>query len=115
MGSQPNLVSIEEGLLRTVDALIFYYLSWYTGTIAPPGGQGEAALDIELMMGLLGPNQTLNLYQVGETSSLQEPSASLDVVGLLWLLILSTVDELLAALDSAFCSVEGVSGQSTLP
>ncbi|KAI0787605.1 subtilisin-like protein [Fomes fomentarius] len=77
VGSQPNLVSIEGG------------------TIAPPGGQGEAALDIELMMGLLGPNQTLNLYQVGETSSLQEP-----------------IDELLAALDSAFCSVEGVSGQN---
>ncbi|KAF7346770.1 Subtilisin-like protein [Mycena sanguinolenta] len=51
------------------------------------GNLGEPSLDIELMMGLLGSGQNLSLYQVGETSEAQEPA-----------------DELLAALDGAYCS-----------
>ena len=40
------------------------------------GDVGEPSLDIELMMGLLGPKQNLSLYQVGETSASQDPSTS---------------------------------------
>ncbi|KAK7001547.1 subtilisin-like protein [Favolaschia claudopus] len=58
------------------------------------GDLGEASLDIELMMGLLGPGQNLSLYQVAQ------PSSSLD-----------PTDELLAALDGSYCAVSPVSGE----
>ncbi|KAF7346774.1 Subtilisin-like protein [Mycena sanguinolenta] len=37
------------------------------------GDLEESSLDIELMMGLLGPGQNLSLYQVGRTSAIQSP------------------------------------------
>ena len=46
------------------------------GDPTEPGDVGEPSLDIELMMGLLGPKQNLSLYQVGETSASQDPSTS---------------------------------------
>ncbi|KAJ7800197.1 subtilisin-like protein [Mycena olivaceomarginata] len=48
----------------------------------------EASLDIELMMGLLGPGQNLSLYQVAQTNTSLDPT-----------------DRLLAALDESYCSV----------
>ncbi len=41
------------------------------GTVAPPGDFGEATLDIELVMGLLGPKQNVTVYQVGDV---EQPS-----------------------------------------
>ena len=35
---------------------------------------GEATMDIELMMGLLGSNITLQLYQIGDESEIQRES-----------------------------------------
>ncbi|KAJ7440062.1 subtilisin-like protein [Mycena galericulata] len=55
------------------------------------GDVGEPSLDIELVMGLLGPKQKLSLYQVAQ------PLESLD-----------PTDELLAALDRSYCSVSPV-------
>jgi hypothetical protein len=34
----------------------------------------EASLDIELMMGLLGPGQNLSLYQFAQTNTSLDPS-----------------------------------------
>lgn len=82
------------------------------GTIDPPGDLGEATLDIELIMGLLGPTQNLTLYQVGGSNDTQIPSGfgtinqSCHV-----LMICVTVDELLSAFDSSFCELDGVSGE----
>ncbi|KAI0737895.1 subtilisin-like protein [Daedaleopsis nitida] len=56
--------------------------------------EGESELDIELMMGLIGPKQNLTVYEVGQTSSAQQP-----------------IDELIAAFDASYCEVEGVSNQ----
>ncbi|KAJ7743035.1 subtilisin-like protein [Mycena maculata] len=58
------------------------------------GDVGEPSLDIELVMGLLGPKQNLSLYQVAQ------PLASLD-----------PTDELLAALDGSYCSVSPVNSE----
>ncbi|KAJ6556244.1 subtilisin-like protein [Mycena capillaripes] len=59
------------------------------------GDVGESSLDIELMMGLLGSGQNLSLYQVGlDFDTDAEP-----------------VDDLLAALDGAYCSDPAVSGE----
>ncbi|KAF7373906.1 Subtilisin-like protein [Mycena sanguinolenta] len=74
VGHIPTLISVEGG----------------DPTVA--GDLGEPSLDIELMMGLLGPGQNVSLYQVAQ------PSASLD-----------PTDELLAALDGSYCSVLSVS------
>ncbi|KAJ6483985.1 subtilisin-like protein [Mycena sanguinolenta] len=74
VGHVPTLISVEGG----------------DPTVA--GDLGEPSLDIELMMGLLGPGQNLSLYQIAQ------PSASLD-----------PTDELLAALDGSYCSVPAVS------
>ncbi|KAJ6484040.1 subtilisin-like protein [Mycena sanguinolenta] len=52
------------------------------------GSPSEASLDIELMMGLLGPGQNLSLYQVAQTNLSQDPT-----------------DRLLAALDGSYCAV----------
>ncbi|KAI0719348.1 subtilisin-like protein [Cerioporus squamosus] len=73
VGSEPIVVSIENG------------------TIAPPGDLGEATLDIELVMGLLGPKQNLTVYQVGEV---EQP-----------------IDALLAAFDASYCDVDPVNQQ----
>ncbi|KAJ7034568.1 subtilisin-like protein [Mycena alexandri] len=58
------------------------------------GSLGEASLDIELVMGLLGSGQNLSLYQVAQ------PEASLD-----------PTDELLAALDGSYCAVSPVGSE----
>ncbi|KAJ7212411.1 subtilisin-like protein [Mycena haematopus] len=58
------------------------------GDPAGSGSPSEASLDIELMMGLLGPGQNLSLYQVAQTNSSLDPT-----------------DRLLAALDGSYCSV----------
>ncbi|KAJ6454196.1 subtilisin-like protein [Mycena sanguinolenta] len=61
------------------------------------GNTGEPSLDIELMMGLLGPGQNLSLYQVGRTSATQSPG-----------------DELMAALDGSYCSDPAVASQGLI-
>ncbi|KAJ7447974.1 subtilisin-like protein [Mycena latifolia] len=58
------------------------------------GSVGEPSLDIELMMGLLGPGQNLSLYQVAQPVSTLDPT-----------------DELLAALDGSYCSVDPVGSE----
>ncbi|KAJ6498356.1 subtilisin-like protein, partial [Mycena vitilis] len=64
------------------------------GTPTSGGSLGESSLDIELVMGLLGSGQNLSLYQVAQ------PKASLD-----------PTDELLAALDGSYCSVDPVGSE----
>ncbi|KAJ7910908.1 subtilisin-like protein [Mycena leptocephala] len=59
------------------------------------GSIGEANLDIELMMGLLGARQNLSLYQVGqEFTTTEEPT-----------------DDMLAALDGSYCLVPPVNSE----
>jgi hypothetical protein len=38
------------------------------------GSVGESSLDIELIMGLLGPGQNLSLYQVAQPKASLDPS-----------------------------------------
>ncbi|KAJ7320853.1 subtilisin-like protein [Mycena albidolilacea] len=76
VGHTPTLISVEGG----------------DPTVS--GSVGESSLDIELIMGLLGPGQNLSLYQVAQ------PKASLD-----------PTDELLAALDGSYCSVSPVGNE----
>jgi len=76
VGHTPTLISVEGG----------------DPTVA--GDLGEPSLDIELMMGLLGPGQNLSLYQIAQPSEALDPT-----------------DELLAALDGSYCSVPAVSGE----
>jgi tripeptidyl-peptidase-1 len=64
----------------------------------------EASLDIELMMGLLGPGQNLSLYQIAQTNTSLDPSkfSSRSI----WSdPTSSAADRLLAALDESYCSV----------
>ncbi|KAF7335380.1 Subtilisin-like protein [Mycena venus] len=70
VGNIPTLISVEGG---DPDA---------------GGSEDEASLDIELMMGLLGPKQNLSLYQVAQQNSSMDPT-----------------DRLLAALDGSYCSI----------
>ena len=51
---------------------LIHGLSWL-GTVTTTGDFGEANLDIQLMMGLLGPDQELLLYQIGEQNAQQDP------------------------------------------
>ncbi|KAI0707297.1 subtilisin-like protein [Earliella scabrosa] len=84
LGHTPTLISVEGGEASYDDA----------GDPTIPGSLGESSLDIELVMGLLGPGQNLSLYQVSQTNRAQV-----------------VTDELLAALDESYCSVSGVSNQ----
>ncbi|RDX57219.1 subtilisin-like protein [Lentinus brumalis] len=61
------------------------------GTVVPPGDFGEATLDIELVMGLLGPKQNVTVFQVGEV---EQP-----------------IDALLAAFDASYCDINPVNEQ----
>jgi tripeptidyl-peptidase-1 len=69
----PTLISVEGGL-----SLQFASTQILIRRIGDPtinGSIGEANLDIELMMGLLGARQNLSLYQVGqEFTTTEEPS-----------------------------------------
>ncbi|KAJ6564007.1 subtilisin-like protein [Mycena capillaripes] len=66
------------------------------GNPAIGGNVAESSLDIELMMGLLGPGQNLSLYQVGKVFKADaEP-----------------IDDLLAALDGTYCSDPAVGSES---
>lgn len=49
------------------------------GTLTGDGDQGESALDLELVMGLLGPMQQVSLYEVGTTFFEQVPSSCIFV------------------------------------
>ncbi|KAJ7692961.1 hypothetical protein B0H14DRAFT_3662651 [Mycena olivaceomarginata] len=59
--------------------------------VGDPSAAG--VVDIELMMGLLGPGQNLSLYQFAQTNTSLDPT-----------------DRLLAALDESYCSVDCSSG-----
>ncbi|KAH9945133.1 subtilisin-like protein [Epithele typhae] len=63
-----------------------------TGNLDGAADLGEATLDIELMMGLLGSSINLQLYQVGTES--RDP-----------------IDEFLAALDAEFCNSKPIAGE----
>ncbi|KAI0737078.1 subtilisin-like protein [Daedaleopsis nitida] len=76
LGHIPTLISVEGGNPNS------------------SGDLGESSLDIELVMGLLGPQQNLSLYEVSQTRSTQV-----------------STDELLAALDASYCEASGVSNQ----
>ena len=68
------MVSIENGECVARTFLPSLNSHGVSGTTTPPGDFGEATLDIELVMGLLGPKQNLTVYQVGETNFNQQPS-----------------------------------------
>ena len=65
------------------------------------------------MMGLLGPDQELLLYQIGEQNAQQDPrklpSGKIYQYGLTRHVI---VDEFAAAFDASFCELDAVSGES---
>ena len=69
----------------------------------------EASMDIELMMGLLGSNITLQLYQVGQENGNERKfryCLAYPVIN-----IFPPVDEFLAAFDNDFCSSDPVSAE----
>ena len=91
---------------------LIHGLSW-PGTVTTTGDFGEANLDIQLMMGLLGPDQELLLYQIGEQNAQQDPRKVPS--GKLYQYRLTrhvTVDEFAAAFDASFCELDAVSGES---
>ncbi|KAF8169680.1 Pro-kumamolisin, activation domain-containing protein, partial [Mycena galopus ATCC 62051] len=63
VGCIPTLISVEGG-------------SWLRDPTAS-GDVSEGSLDIEIMMGLLGPRQNLSLYQVTQTNTSLDPSKTL--------------------------------------
>ncbi|KAI0749811.1 subtilisin-like protein [Daedaleopsis nitida] len=80
VGHRPTLVSIAGGHLNASET--------------DSENLGESTMDFQLVMGLLGSQQDVLLYQVGKNNSDQ-----------------FTTDELLVALDGSYCSAKGVDAE----
>jgi tripeptidyl-peptidase I len=110
VGHTPTLISVEGGELS--HSLSESLLMCCSGDPTTGGVITESNMDLEYMMGLLGPQQNVSLYQVGESTDSEDISMSLVMVH-----VPHTnphfmiADELLAALDGSYCSVAPVSSE----